>query len=271
MTQNVPAERLRLIEKIVAAARRAAKPRRLAPLAEQFLRAYYHGVAEEDLAARDPHYLALVALDHLGGGRLRRTDRPIVRVFSPDAEREGFSSPHTLVEVIARDMPFLVDSLSIVFNRAGIGIHLIVHPVLAVERGKQGTISSARLADQRPPDDSAAAGSPRAAADRTGAASRRSLRAESWQLYEIDRQLDPQTMRAIERRLLATLEDVRLAVTDWSRMLDQARTVASAIEAPDARALLEWMTDNHFTFLGYRHYRLRRGGRRDTLVPQTDS
>ncbi|MGH8221083.1 MAG: NAD-glutamate dehydrogenase [Steroidobacteraceae bacterium] len=250
MTQNVPAERLRLIEKIIAAARRAAKRGRLAPLAEDFLRAYYHGVAEEDLAARDPRYLACVALDHLARGRLRRADRPLVRVFSPDAQREGFSSPHTLVEVIARDMPFLVDSLSIVFSRAAIGIHLIVHPVLAVERGGRerhggrGEIASVRLAEPA---------------------------SESWQLYEIDRQLDPRAVRALERRLLATLADVRLAVTDWPRTLDEARAVASGVEEPDARALLEWMADDHFTFLGYRYYRLRRGARRDTLVPQSAS
>jgi glutamate dehydrogenase len=238
MSQNVPAERLRLIEKIVAAARRAAAPRRLAPLAEEFLRAYFHGVAEEDLAARDPSYLASVALDHLGRGGSRRAERPIVRVFSPDAEREGFSSPHTLVEVVTRDMPFLVDSVSIVFSRAGIGIHLIVHPVLAVERGAHGRIASAQLWDRAPTDDAAAA---------------RSRRPESWQLYEIDRQLDPQAMRTIERRLLATLEDVRLAVTDWPRIVAKAHAVASTIEAADAGALLEWMADDHFTFLGYRH------------------
>ena len=255
MTQNVPAERLRLIEKIVAAARRAAQPRRLGPLAEDFLRAYYHGVAEEDLAARDPHYLAAVALDHLALGRSRRVERPFVRVFSPNAEQGAFSSPHTLVEVVTRDMPFLVDSLSVVFNRAGIGIHLIVHPVLAVERDGRGAMRSVRLAE---PGLSDAAGA-------------RPRRVESWQLFEIDRQLDAHTIRSIERRLIATLDDVRLAVTDWPRMLDQARTVASATEAQDARALLEWMVDDHFTFLGYRHYRLRRGARRDTLIPQSES
>ncbi len=262
MSHNVPAERLQLIEKIVAAARRVAtqrpagrtrgsrRPRRgerLTPLEESFVRAYYHGVAEEDLAARDPRYLASVALEHLRFGRARRADRPLVRVFSPEAEQEGFASPHTLVHVVTRDMPFLVDSLSIVFSRAGIGIHLIVHPVLAVERGRRDEITAVRLADGDP------------------------ARPESWQLFEIDRQLDPEAMRRIERRLLATLEDVRLAVTDWPRMLEQARKVAAASEASDARALLEWMADNHFTFLGYRHYRLRRGRSRDTLVPQPAS
>ena len=35
----------------------------------------------------------------------------------------------------------------------------------------------------------------------------------------------------------------------------------------EAKALLEWMEDDHFTFLGYREYRLRRGPRQDRLVP----
>src|SRR5690348_3933157 len=229
MTQHVPAERLRLIEKIVAAARRASRRQRLAPPAEEFLRAYYHGVAEEDLAARDPRYLASVALDHLARGRSWLGARPLVRVFSPDAEHDDFTSPHTVVEVVARDMPFLVDSLSIVFSRAGIGIHLIVHPVLVVERGRRGEISSARLADPSRSEAAVAAQPSLADAARARRARARPRRAESWQLFEIDRQLDPQAMRTIERRLLATLEDVRLAVTDWPRMLETARTVASAM------------------------------------------
>jgi len=281
MSHDVPAERLRLIEKIVAAARHVAAGRsrqryaagrqqhraagRRAGLEERFLRAYYHGVAEEDLAARDPRYLAAAALDHLRFGRTRRADQPLVRVFSPDAWQDGFTSPHTLVYIVTRDMPFLVDSSSIVFSRASIGIHLIVHPVLLVQRAGAGEITAAALADAAsasgaPPDDRG---------PRRGALGRQ--RVESWQLYEIDRQLDPDSMREIERRLLATLEDVRLAVTDWPRMRERALEVASASDAPDPRAMLEWMAGDHFTFLGYRHYRLRRGRSRDTLIPTLES
>ncbi|HTW38752.1 MAG TPA: NAD-glutamate dehydrogenase [Steroidobacteraceae bacterium] len=253
MTTDIPAARVRLIERIVLAARHAVRPKRLPALAEPFLRAYYHGVAQEDLAAREPGYLAAAALHHLRFGDSRPRNRPLVRVFSPSLERDGFTSPHTLVLVVTRDMPFLVDSLGIVFSRASIGVHLIAHPVLAVERHRDGRLQSAALAG------------PELAAKRW----------ESWQLFEIDRQLDRERLADLERRLLATLNDVRAAVLDWSGMRARSREVARKLghapvprrEIRQARALLEWMDDNHFTFLGYRYYRLRRGRSRDTLAP----
>jgi glutamate dehydrogenase len=264
MTTDIPAARIRLIERIVLAARHAARPRRLAPLAEPFLRAYYHGVAAEDLAARQPSYLAAVALDHLRFGRDRRGIRPLVRVFSPSTQREGFTSPHTLVLIVTRDMPFLVDSLGIVFSQASIGVHFIAHPVLAVERDRSGKLLSTALAGPELSD-------PRAATSgRTGGRSW-----ESWQLFEIDRQLDGERLGELERRLTATLDDVRAAVSDWSAMRERAREVARELEqvpvprseVRQARSLLEWMDDNHFSFLGYRHYRLRRGRSHDVLAP----
>jgi glutamate dehydrogenase len=261
MSTDIPAARVRLIERIVLAARHALRGRRLAPLTERFLRAYYHGVAEEDLAARDASYLAAVALDHLRFGSARPRSRPVVRVFSPRRERDGFTSPHTLVLVVTRDMPFLVDSLGIVFSRAAIGVHLIVHPVLAIERDARGELTSADLAGP----------------EQSGAEPARSggKRWESWQLFEIDRQLDPQRLLDLERQLLATLDDVRAAVTDWTTMRMRAHEVAGELEhatvpRPEVRQahlLLEWMEDNHFTFLGYRYYRLRRGRTHDVLAP----
>jgi glutamate dehydrogenase len=280
MTSEIPAGRLRRIDRIVASARRLGGRRRLTPLEESFLRAYYRGVAEEDLAAREPGYLAAAALDHWRLGRVRRANRPLVRVFSPRPEQDGFASPHTLVLVVTRDMPFLVDSLGIVFSQARIGVHLIVHPVLEVERGRGGEVIGARragsLASDREPIDALAqarrARSPRRTLARTGV--------ESWQLFEIDRQLDPRTLRELERRLLATLEDVRLAVSDWPAMRERVREVAAGLTAAaptsaedtrEARSLLEWMAADHFTFLGYRHYRLERGGSRDRLIPERSS
>jgi glutamate dehydrogenase len=266
MSTDIPGGRLRLIERIVRAARHPARGRRLPSPTEDFLRAYYHGVAEEDLAARDPSYLASAALDHLRFGGSRPRNRPLVRVFSPRASRDGFNSPHTLVLVVTRDMPFLVDSLGIVFSQASIGVHLIVHPVLAVRRNRRGNLSSARLAGLEP-------------AEKEQPRYDERQHWESWQLFEIDRQLDPQRLVELERSLLATLDDVRAAVSDWIAMRTRARAVTHELEyAPvprrevrEAKSLLEWMDDNHFTFLGYRHYRLKRGRAVDLLVPEQPS
>ena len=121
MLGKVPASRLRLIEGIV----RAARPRvKVADrgLCEAFLRRYFRGVADEDLIARGPEHLAAVALTQLAAARLRRPGRSWVRVFNPDLEQDGFRSPHTVVMIVCDDMPFLVDSMSMAVNQAGLAV-----------------------------------------------------------------------------------------------------------------------------------------------------
>ncbi len=276
MTPQIPAARLRLIERIVSAARRLSGTGGLTPRSERFLRAYYRGVAEEDLAARDARYLAAAALEHLRFGRARRRQRSLVRALSPGVEHPDLASPHTVILVVTTDMPFLVDSLGIVFSRAAIGVHLIVHPVLAVERDRTGALTDVDVASSGGAD----ARSPRGPRGARGA---RARRCESWQLFEIDRQLDPMRLVELEHRLLATLADVQAAVTDWQAMRARVREIGAQLahapaprraahrEGRQARSLLEWMDDNHFTFLGYRHYRLRRGRNHDMLAPSRAS
>ena len=47
--------------------------------------------------------------------------------------------------------------------------------------------------------------------------------------------------------------------------------VIAVLLLPIYTALLEWMEDNHFTLLGYREYRLKRGKARDLLEPVHDT
>ncbi|HEY0766366.1 MAG TPA: NAD-glutamate dehydrogenase domain-containing protein, partial [Steroidobacteraceae bacterium] len=226
-------------------------------LPQRFLRAYFYGVAEEDLAERAPRHLANAALAHLALAARRAPGRSLVRVFNPDAEHDGFESAHTLVLTVTDDMPFLVDSLSMAFSRAELAVHLIVHPVLQVRRDRRG-----HLID-------------------IGANGADATHPESWQLYEIDRVSDPAQIDKLQRALEATLADVRLAVTDWMAMRERVREIIArlesdppplpAAEVSEARHLLDWMDAGHFVFLGYRHYRLERGRSEDRLVPDTRS
>ena len=61
LLRSIPAARVALIERIG----RAPAARRPTALLQRFLRSYFHGVAEEDLAAREPRQLAKAALAHL--------------------------------------------------------------------------------------------------------------------------------------------------------------------------------------------------------------
>ena len=71
MLGKIPAARLALIEKIVAHARRACRARG-ARSPREFVRAFFRGVAEEDLRAHRPADLAAAALAHLEFGRRAR-------------------------------------------------------------------------------------------------------------------------------------------------------------------------------------------------------
>ncbi len=68
MSAEIPAVRVRLIGRIVAAARGFERQGRNFD-ASSFLKCYFKGVAEEDLLARDPEYLAAVAMAQLAGRR----------------------------------------------------------------------------------------------------------------------------------------------------------------------------------------------------------
>src|SRR6188768_644368 len=255
MLGKIPAARLALIEKIVAHALKSVpKPRRA--LTREFLAAYFRGVAEEDLRAHHPEELAAAALAHLEFGRRRAGNRVLVDIASPLNADAPTAAHRSLLRVVSQDMPFLVDSIGIVFSQLNIAVHLIVHPVLAVRRDARGNLKSVGV-------------------DRSAA------HLESWQMFEIDRPGDAAQARELERRVRASLEDVRRAVTDFRAMLERSRAVANELEraslpmpkshSSEARALLAWMHDGHFVYLGYRYYRLKRGRSRDALVRDDDT
>ena len=256
MLGKVPASRLRLIEGIVRASRARLRPADRA-LGEAFLRRYYRGVADEDLIARGAEELAGAALAQLAGARQRRPGRPWVRVFNPDPARDGFRSAHTVVMIVCDDMPFLVDSMSMAVNQARLAVHLIVHPVMDTLRDRAGRLKAIAEPGMR------------------------GARAESWQLLEIDRETDAARLEALSAQITSALDDVRVAVRDWAAMRQRAHELAAGLETSplplastevlEGRALLEWMVDNHFTFLGARYYRLERGRSSDRLVPDAAS
>jgi glutamate dehydrogenase len=245
MLGKIPAARQEIIDRIATRARRAARGRTPVP-ADRFARYFFNGVSELDLVQRADSDLAGAAILQLTMGRVRRPGRPIVRVFNPDPTRDGFASSHTVIAVITDDMPFLVDSIGIVCTQERLAIHLIAHPVFGVVRDRRGRLTDLFQDDARP-----------------------DAKPESWQIIEVDREADPARLAALERRIKSTLEDVRLATTDWHPMRRMAREIAAdlgkrmrgpqASEMHEVKALLEWMEERHFAFLGYREYRLRRG------------
>jgi glutamate dehydrogenase len=90
--------------------------------------------------------------------------------------------------------------------------------------------------------------------------------------FASDRETDPASLKLLHHEISKVLRDVRVAVRDWEQMRDRMRETRELLKngpkgvdpllRDESQALLDWMVDQHFTFLGYREYKLRKKGKR---------
>ncbi|MGW0477218.1 NAD-glutamate dehydrogenase [Streptomyces coeruleorubidus] len=217
-----------------------------------FLQRYYLHTAPEDLTDRDPVDVFGAAVSHYRLAENRPQGTANVRVHTPTVEENGWTCSHSVVEVVTDDMPFLVDSVTNELTRQGRGIHVVIHPQFIVRRDVTG-----KLIEVLP---SAATGLGDLPHD---------AHVESWIHVEFDRETDRADLKQITADLLRVLSDAREAVEDWGKMREAATRLAEGLpdepipadlpgpQVEEARELLRWLADDHFTFLGYREYQLR--------------
>ena len=224
---------------------------------EPFLRRYYRHFATEDLLARGAEDLLGAALSHKEFAANRPVGTANVRVFTPTFEEQGWSCGHTVIEIVTDDMPFLVDSVTAELARQEGSVHLVVHPQLVVRRDAAGELQEILDVDAMT-DAGFGAG------------------VESWMHVEIDRQGGAAQRQALAEGLSRVLSDVRDSVEDWPKMQLECQQIAAGLESdppqgvdPEeithARRLLLWLSDSHFTFLGFREYSLEREDGEDVL------
>lgn len=222
----------------------------------QFARELLKRVPAAELGSHEADAMAALARNFFEFARQRLAGEIHIRVYNPDQERHGWECRHTLVEIINDDMPFLVDSVVLALSELGLSAHLIVHPVLRVQRDQGGHWLALCDADSDAPG-------------------------ESLMHVQIDRQTAPGMLARIEQRIRSGLLDVRRAVSDWPAMRDQALKIAETFaegnpfiddeDRAEGRDFFTWLAEDHFTFLGYREYVLEgeRGDRVLRALPET--
>jgi len=221
---------------------------------DAYLRAYFANLDAADFDGREPRTLALMALSHLRLA-LQRRGGAVVRVFNPTEAEDGYGATHTVIQMVGEDMPFLVDTIGLALTGRSLALHFLAHPVLEVVRDRGGRLQSVTERSRSP-------GPPRA-------------HLESFQYIEVDRIVDADVLRSLKTEIETSMRDVRVAFADWPHMQAAARQAAEdlntvsrrydARDVSETQALLEWMHSRHFTFLGYREYRLKGKAGGETL------
>ena len=210
---------------------------------KRYLEAYYRHVPPADLLAAGPARAGTVAAEHARAGARRPQGRAIVQVRTA-GECAALGESRGVVDVVIDDMPFLVDSITNELARHNLDSYHLVHPQLMVRRDVTGEL--------------------REVVGQPGEGSRgHDEIAESWTHIEID--TAGANLAGLEDDLQRVLADVRVAVEDYTKMQGKALRLATQLGAEGAgapaetQALLRWLADNHFTFLGYREYDLVEG------------
>ena len=203
---------------------------------QDMLFAYYADLPYEDYSSRQPIDWLGAFQAHLRLGQRRPAHDTLLRVYNPTPPDHGWQSGHTVVELIAPDMPFLVDTVGMALARLGYTVHMVLHPVLHLTRNPAGDLLDT------------AQGQP-----------------ESWMHFEIDRESDATALHQIEQEIRLALESLSTAVNDWPAMTQRIASLRQQLisnppplpetDRAETLAFIDWLLDDHFVILGCRDYR----------------
>ena len=206
------------------------------------LQRYYWSEPAAEVLGHEPAELAGLAIGHLRLAEVRPPGSATVDV-------QRLPDGRSVIRLVTDDMPYLVDSVTAEVLRQGVTLIHIVHPVLVVRRDLRGRIKSLC-------DSSLAAGCGSDALT------------ESWMAVVVEGTLDDEAGADLVSGLRTVLDDVRAVDEDAERLQTRVLELATRLEglgAPssdvtaepaddpaEAAALLRWLADGNFVFLGAR-------------------
>lgn len=183
-------------------------------------------------------------------------NEPRIRVFNPRFEDNGWQSTHTVVEVLAPDCAFLVDTVMMDVVGRGISIHSVMNSVFRVQR-TDGELQGLSF-------------------DMDSAGEKEALIH-----LEIDRQPDDALVGDITKILRDTLKELSCAVDDFHVMQERSSAIRDELHElsdnqgeaslEEVKGFLAWLVQNHFTLLAMQEYKLveQQGSARFEAIPES--
>ena len=238
---NIAKERISQISDIATSYVQADKS-----LFDHFIHSYYQPLHQETAKDISNADLAGMALHHFTLLKAYDRSHPQLAILNPIAEEQHFHSSHTVIQIVAYDRPFLVDTLLMSLEEQGIDVHRTYHIIVNVERDENGAITKVESAQE------------------SGTSHMSLIHCEiSYQ--------DNDELAALKQMLLAKVDTLDVVVDDWQQIRAKLTDIKAELATKtlpevfysqqEIQAFLDWVLDDHFIFLGYREYRLEDGHR----------
>lgn len=186
-----------------------------------FIPAYLSTIPSTETVTLSADDLAGIIISHWQLCRLALTESHRFKLYSPGADINGWHCVHTVIQLVAKDQPWLVSSLQASLDRAGHVIHRLMHPIISTARADSGDLLGIDSGDQK----------------------------ESLIHIEIDAIASEKhdAISEIIKNLFATLEMVHQQSDVLRARLDE---IANSIHNEELAAFLRWLDEEHFACLG---------------------
>ncbi len=213
----------------------------------EFLRAYYHRLSGQDYSAEQASNFRNFALTHQQLGEARKPNEIIVQlqnISNSNGNMNEGEQAQTSIYVISDNFPFIINSLRICLNSLRKTPLRTIHPVFVVSRNKNNIATGYRRYSSNQDID-------RDEVDSGGVC------IESF-IHFLTDYIPENEHRNIAQLLNRTLNNIETVVTDWPTMKTQALEIAGALksigtslEFSEYPEFFQWMTEDHFLYLGY--------------------
>ncbi|MBM3468393.1 MAG: NAD-glutamate dehydrogenase [Alphaproteobacteria bacterium] len=213
--------------------------------------------------------------------QVRQANESLVKIIEYPLSHHAMS--RLGIFMVNLDQPFLIDSITTFLEKRGHKIEIIVHPVLGVQRTKEGRLVSLvdlkethtniavhhnhQLTDNTPKK-KAVKGNKRISAQ---TATQPSHRPESIAFIQIKSTLTKKQIDQLKKEISKLILQVRNVVSDWPLIkkritalmgsfseLPLGNNFPSYTERNELKNLLNWFEHGHFIFLGSRYFSINR-------------
>jgi glutamate dehydrogenase len=189
-----------------------------------FFEALTRNANPDDITRLSAPELAALCKRVLAHAKAHKPGETLLALFDPREESTEYRHVETVLVAVNDDMPFLFDSAVAEMSAQGARLKAVFHPVVQLAGRRTSVI-----------------------------------------VLVLDSVMGEERRRALLEGAEAVFAQVCVAVRDWLPMQQRLTDAIAALtarpprgtteEPPESIAFLEWLGDNHFTFLGCRDYR----------------